>query len=444
MIFDNRRISEITPQELIDLIGNQEENLWIDFKKRDYHRDPNDSEKHKREICKDVTAIANAEGGYILIGVGEENKIARDFFTVNDAASVAQSINDICLQYIDPRVPNLEVKLSSFQWNGNEITLVIIHIPPSEIRPHSFVWKNSTNFVKRYGDLTREYPVSELVQDLLVRYQPPIIGQIDNQLTAISRHIQTDRRNSISSQDDPLEQVEVENLFRLMKLRFDEIIAEQPYYRIFAAPQELNPDAVDTRSGNTRNILQNPPNIRRRGFGVTGMMEREIVPSPEGITGRNVTGGEIILLKNGYFEVRCPINTQFQRGQGASQFAIPNSIKWLYPYVVCEFPVTFLKLIKAIYDVSGIDSKVLIKQEYHNLMGFRLPRGAPTDLGFGLYLDEEDEYNSSVPIISRQTVDSDFVPDHIAHDLVKETYEYFGLDERWIPAFDEQGNFILQ
>ena len=74
MIFDNcrRRISEITDQELKNFIGNQEENQWIEFKREDYHHDPNDPEKHKREICKDVTAMANAEGGYILIGVQEK------------------------------------------------------------------------------------------------------------------------------------------------------------------------------------------------------------------------------------------------------------------------------------------------------------------------------------------------------------------------------------
>ena len=36
MIFDNRPISEITDQDLINLIGNQEENLWIDFKEMHY------------------------------------------------------------------------------------------------------------------------------------------------------------------------------------------------------------------------------------------------------------------------------------------------------------------------------------------------------------------------------------------------------------------------
>ncbi len=190
--------------------------------------------------------------------------------------------------------------------------------------------------------------------------------------------------------------------------------------------------------------MYNPPDRRYGSFGVTGLLEREMSRSPEGIKGLNITGGEIILLKNGYFEVRCPINKQFQRGQRSRQFAIPDSINWLYPYVVCEFPVTFLRLVKAIYGISGIDSRIIIQQEYHNLTGFRIPEGAPTDPVFGLYLDEEYEYNSSDPIISAQNVDSNFVPDHVAYDLVKEVYGYFGLDERWIPAFDENGNFILQ
>ena len=76
----SRHIANIPDQELKDLIGNQEENLWIDFKQQNYRRDPNDQEKHKREICKDVTAMANAEGGYIFIGIQEEHGIAQGFF----------------------------------------------------------------------------------------------------------------------------------------------------------------------------------------------------------------------------------------------------------------------------------------------------------------------------------------------------------------------------
>ena len=442
MVFDNRRISEITPQELIDLIGKQE-NLWIDFKKHDYPLDPKDPDKRKREICKDVTAMANAEGGYILIGVDERNKIAQDFSTVPDAAKVAQSIKSICLQYIDTPILNLEVERypHPLQWKNTSIELVIIHIPPSERKPHGFRSKGTINFVKRDGDNTREYPISELIQDLLVSYRPPIMSQIESQLASILRDTRRERRNSISPQDDALDVDEDSELIRIMKLRFNKAISDQPYYRIFAAPKELNPDAVDTGSENIRNILQNPPNIRRAGFGVTGILERDMVRSPEGINGSNMGSGEIFLLKNGFLEVRCPLlDTYFQWMRAESRISTP----WIYPYVVCEFPVSFLKLVRAVYEVSGIDSSIIIQQEYHNLRGFMLPKGHPSNIGFAAFQDERNVYKHSHSIVSKQTVEPNFNPDSVAYALVKDVYDHFGLDKRSVPFFDENGNFILE
>ena len=441
MIFDNRRISEITEQELKDLIGNQEENLWIDFKQQDYRRDPDDLEKHKREICKDVTAMANAEGGYILIGVREDNKVAQDFFTVDNAPNVAQSIIGVCLQNIDPRIPNLEVEPYSLRWRNGNIDLVVVHIPPSEMRPHSFIWKNSTNFVKRYGDVTREFPISELIQDLLVRYQPPIISQIESQLSSILRDTRRERRDSISSQDDALDEDVDSELAHLMNLRFHEAISDQPYYRIFATPTTLNPDAISTQDGRIRQIMYNPPNRRYGNFGVTGILEREVSFSHEGMQGPNITGGEIILLKNGFLEVRCPLAiSNFQWRREESGISTP----WLYPYVVCEFPVTFLQLVKAVYEASDINSGIFVQQDYHNLTGFMLPSGNPANIAFAAFQDERNVYRHSHPIVSKRTVESNFVPDHVAYELVKEVYEYFGLEPQWIPAFDENGNFILE
>ena len=444
MIFDNRRISEITQQELIDLVKKQqEENLWIDFKKQDYHNDPQDRDKRRREICKDVTAMANADGGYIFIGVHEEGKIAQDFFTISDAATVAQSIKSICLQYIDPPIPNLEVERYPypFPWKNTNIELVIIHIPPSERKPHGFRSRGTINFVKRDGDATREYPISELIQDLLGRYNPPILSQIDSQLASIVRNIQQERRVSTSAQDNALDAEDKRELIRIMELRFMEAIAEQPYYRIFAVPKELNPGAVETWSENICKILRYPPNIRRHGFGVMGILERDLDFFSEGVKGSNMGTGEIILLKNGFLEVRCPLlNTHFQWKRNESRFSTP----WLYPHVVCEFPVSFLKLVTGIYKASGIDSIISIQQEYHHLQGFMLPEGHPANFGFAAFQDERNVYRHLHPIISNRNVESNFDPDHVAYDLVKKVYEVFGLDERSIFLFDENGNFTLE
>ena len=238
-----------------------------------------------------------------------------------------------------------------------------------------------------------------------------------------------------------MEQVEVRDLLRLMKLRFDDSISSQPYYRILAVPTELNPDAVDIRSEHIRNILQYPPNIRRLGFGVRGMMDRDIVPSSEGIKGRDIYR-EITFLKNGFLEVRCPLSdSHFQWMHDEARISTP----WLYPYVVCEFPVSFLELAKAVYEASGINSSILIRQEYHNLEGFTLIGGNPSDPFFRIiHEDDINVYEGSIPIVSKRTVNPDFVPDHVAYELVKEVYDCFKLDDQCIPAFDEDGNFTLE
>ena len=104
-----------------------------------------------------------------------------------------------------------------------------------------------------------------------------------------------------------------------------------------------------------------------------------MVRSSEGIKGSNMGSGEIFLLKNGFLEVQCPLSdSHFQWMREEARISTP----WLYPYVVCEFPVSFLKLVKGIYEASDIDSSIIIQQEYHNLRGFMFPKGHPSNIGF--------------------------------------------------------------
>ena len=189
MNLDNcsRRIADISDQELTGLIGNQEENQWIDFKQRDYHRDPNDLEKRQREICKDVTAMANAEGGYILIGVDEKAGLAQGFVNVTNPKQIARSIRGICLSRIDPPIENLQVVDRSFEYDGKDISLVIVHIPPSESRPHGFKSQGYMSFVKRYDTDTREYPMTDLGVDFSARHLPQPTNEIDEIVNKLNR-----------------------------------------------------------------------------------------------------------------------------------------------------------------------------------------------------------------------------------------------------------------
>ena len=437
----SRRIEDIPDQELKAFIGNQEENLWIDFKKQGYHRDPQDQEKHKREICKDVTAMANAEGGYIFIGIQEKSGIAQGFFTVDKPDEIVRDVSNVCRQSIEPAIQHLDVKTRSLEWNGKDITLVIIHIPPSDLRPHGFRWKGSTNFVRRYEDQTTEYPMSELGEAFSVRHYPPIIGRINDKLDTILRQMRRIGKRPMSPEDDALDQDDVKSLLRLMQLRFENAISGEPYYRILAVPTTTppNPNAMPTDEEEIRDILKNPPIIRPSGFGVIEV--EDVSPSAEGICGSSTWNDcEVILLCNAFLALRIPLSGGSFQWRKA-ECRIPSDLNWLYPYAVCEYPVAFMMLVAKLYSTAVIDSDIVVQQEYHNLNEFILVRGHPGDPFFGSLEHHQRKYNSSEPIVSKQTVNQDFVPDGIAFDLVKPVYASFGLSEDLIPLFDEHHNF---
>lgn len=170
-------------------------------------------------------------------------------------------------------------------------------------------------------------------------------------------------------------------------------------------------------------------------------MSSEIEHSPEGIKGISVLGYELIFLKNGFLELRLPLSSNhfqwFKEERGLS-----TDSKWLYPYAVCEFPVTFMRLVQAIYSAIGIDFRIIVQQEYRNLSGFLLVGRHPSNPLFGRIDEHQGVYTQPHAIGQKWIIDPRFVPDHVAYDLVKEIYIYFGLSEDLIPLFDENHNFV--
>ena len=241
--------------------------------------------------------------------------------------------------------------------------------------------------------------------------------------------------------DAALAAAETKGFLRSMRLRFDEAISGEPYYRIFAAPMTWVSNAVRTQEPEIHNLLRNPPDVRKGAFGFIGIPE--VLPIPGGISGLNFGEGEVILLNNGFLELRCPLSDSVFQWQ-ISAYEMFWDSEWLYPYVVCEFPVTFLRLVKAIYTISNIDSPILVQQEYHNLNGFLLVGRHPGDPNFGKSENERRVYESHHPIVSKQTVNPDFTPDQVAWDFVTDVYAHFGLSTSLMPAlFDEEHKFVL-
>lgn len=162
----------------------------------------------------------------------------------------------------------------------------------------------------------------------------------------------------------------IDDFRHLKDIEFRQSKEKVPYYRISAIPFDLNPNAISFEDANIQKILFNPTYERLRGFGVRGFLRRETYSELDGIRGSNIglDSGEIILQRNGYLQYRCPIfDSYFFYGKRLPQYADFDDLNWLYPLVVCEHPVSFLRLVRELYAAANITCSFVVIQEYSTL-----------------------------------------------------------------------------
>lgn len=145
----------MTADELDKLINsNTKESLTLDFKSEPYEK--ND----KSELLKDVTAMANAEGGYIIIGVDERNQ--NRIFQLQDS-TIKDSIKryrDWCADSIQPRLLDLEV----YSLTIGDNPLIVIQIPKGGKKPYCYEINKMMFFKIRVSDSTRDMRRDEIAE----------------------------------------------------------------------------------------------------------------------------------------------------------------------------------------------------------------------------------------------------------------------------------------
>jgi len=104
-------------RELLDLI-EKGENLHCEFKRKF---------SSPEKIAKEMMALANTKGGFILFGVDDN----REIFGVESEKAEAELIKDAANTFCEPPV---DYKLNYLELEGKEI--VIAEIPESHKKPH--------------------------------------------------------------------------------------------------------------------------------------------------------------------------------------------------------------------------------------------------------------------------------------------------------------------
>ena len=107
----NKAIADWRQTDIEKLIKDKiAEGQSIEYKEKMYER----NDESIREMLRDITAFANAYGGYLIIGIKEDDEdqgIPTEILGVENAEEERDRISSLCLSSIDPRIPGFEIQI---------------------------------------------------------------------------------------------------------------------------------------------------------------------------------------------------------------------------------------------------------------------------------------------------------------------------------------------
>jgi Putative DNA-binding domain len=121
------------------LANEQEESLFLDFKRRRPGAPQKLELADKTVLSTALSGFANVEGGVVVLGVdarkapnGHDKVIAID--PIDNVASFADVLIPELKKLTDPSIPGLDVR--TIREPGHECGVVVIYVPQSDGRPH--------------------------------------------------------------------------------------------------------------------------------------------------------------------------------------------------------------------------------------------------------------------------------------------------------------------
>lgn len=443
MIFDGKPTSQITIDQILAVVNDHRpEDQYVDFKARPYPS----GDAGTPELIKDVCAFANAAGGYLIIGIGENGQgRANGFVSVEDAEAVRRSMLDRCLARIDPRLPELDIRILSV--NGNNV--VICRVPDSPLKPHCAQPDREHHyFWKRYVDgnkLMTHAEIREAIQGDAVQREVVALRQ-ELERGRLQQAVAIELEREVN--EHQLLQLETpQALAHHTEQVFLESVGERPYLRLTATP--IPPTGGDIRNHRDElvQLLSNPPAYRRSGFDVgIRRLHPDVQQSDVGLATSMLDYKHLRLLWNGHLEFWHPADSDWL--SWAMEQNQPAATRPFNPLVLSESTASFIRLAQAIWTVAEINGEADFRLSLHRVRGRRLPpygnntygrlSGTPAMLAdehIGAF--QEDDMRIG-PV--RERIEN--LTGTVAFRLISELYHRLGYGREEIPYFTDDDRFI--
>ena len=257
-------------QSLLD--SNVKENQKIEYKSAMYGRRDDD----RREMLRDISSFANAYGGYLIIGISEnEDGEPHAIVNIENAEEEKDRIDKSCLANIEPRIPGFKSKIIQM----DELTcIIIVFIPYSIKKPHLITFKQLNQFWIRHQDDKMLMSVDEI-----------------KEMCITTINILKSVKNFISERENETE----------------EAVGNNSYLIIGSCPLNINDEIIEIKNPDVRNFLIDPQNQTNESYALKFKYGEAIEAYPEptlsGLKISHQNVGEVNLFRNGYYEIMFPL-----------------------------------------------------------------------------------------------------------------------------------------
>lgn len=344
MIFRGKKLTDLQEQDFQRLVDDQvQERDTVEYKRDMY----GNSDADKREMLKDIASMANHRGGYLLIGIDEDDEGVATNVAGIELGNHVERITSSCLDNIDKRIVGLEPM--DIPLNNGRV-VIVVSIPESLNAPHMITHQGVNQFWKRHGRQKDKMTIDE-------------IGEaFDRRLSNLNR---------------------LDRFLFTRKTQILEKVGGQTQMVISASPAFLRDEMIfDNQDDNLRQMILNAPHLLcgQPYPTINGLIADRSIPyhnSPS-------FDQYIEVFSNGYIEFGKQIEEVHERGvyiASRTEFPlIANFMHFIQGIYEQYLPLTPLAVNFSILNANGIwlavsnhsseDSKVKWQQQHLELGKF--------------------------------------------------------------------------
>jgi hypothetical protein len=433
----NKPVSQLDEEDIQTLIDNKERESSI----LEYKQEVSGTDHEKKEISKDISAIANTEGGYLVIGIkeidGQANAITGTPKTIG-RQPVEVWIENVLITNVRPKIaitPKVIILTSIL-----DRVLVVIHIPQSSKRPHMVITDGRNAYYTRHN-YQATYADEHEVRSMFLESKS--LG--DEMKTFLSSRNLNDPLDS-NFAITPLSKQLSKSLRQLREL--PENFGGNPFVLFVACPRYLE-ERVDIASSDFRTWLDANDKVNLSGLNID-FLDYD----------KTVSADSIRSIKEIQFEGgRRPIDWYLEISRnGYLENGLSSELMWPHDKLGLIFQLTwftaalwqFMKFARNLYEHIGYLDEislivVLVDIENVTLGGFGKKNEREK------WTEPEDMMSrfSKLPICRQKNVkternviaselDDEYI-ERVVKDISKRISNAFG--ESIAKCFDEAGNF---